>query len=815
MSRHLTVPIKPQGNVTTATAAENILNRQVVAYDADGDVIVASKDNVNKVNVIGFATNTYSIGESVSVQTFGTIDGFTSLDAGEPVYLDANGDITQLISDIATDEYRVFLGFATSQTEIFISIQEATLNSATSSLVTALRPKVYIKSTDFTMVQSDMSYINTSVYYETGASNYTLAFVSSPNSIYIGATVKVQKTDDGAGYVTITNTGLTEDPEITLQNEIKEYQWDGTQWRDITSASSASTSSYNIGDVFYSANSSLGRADGAIAFGSGPVSQSDFAELYAVVGDSFETAWTDLGYSASGAGNFYGAPPVGVYGRTAIPRAQISTSEVDTANNRIDDPNSNTFAFHILKDGTPVILSTDDTAPGGITAGTTYYARLVNSNQSIEFYDTAAHAIDDSGTTGRVTITSTGTGPHYIHNAGVRLDDAFQGHEHYVGHADNTDSSYAGYDSANSSGGEDRDTKEIVADGTNGTPRTTNETRPDTILLYAYIKASHVTPTGEAVSALRSTTGWVSNSDWTAKELPFTHNLNAGLSDLIVKIFISSDGTDANAIEVHDYNIIYDLASPQNLSEVNGITLYCTGQNSVSFYTGQDGVRYHLTNGASILLSNQTYYYKIVVYKPNILANYTGSRNTVISIADATDQTVAIPSASSIDYPIFIKRVGSGSGVVNLSFQAGEDETDVTSLVGDGGYIELIASGGKWYIRNHFDRYETAWTARSDWAGESISVAHGLGAHLDKLKVRFLLSVASDGSDAREIFDANRDAGSSFFRGFSVYYSDDDTISIETAEDGITFVSAGGGAPVSFLGATSAYYKAIVEVSKI
>ena len=496
----------------------------------------------------------------------------------------------------------------------------------------------------------------------------------------------------------------------------------------------------NIGDVFYSANAALGRLQGVLPFGSGPVVQADFPELYSVVGDSFEAAWVDLGYDTSGALSFYPTPPPGVFPRAAIPKTEISTAEVDTANDRIDDPDGNTFAFHILKDGTPVILSTDDTAPGGITAGTTYYARLVNTNQSIELYDTELNAINTSGTTGRVDITSTGTGPHYIHNAGVKLNTAMWPHRHLLASSTYPTGSHKTGGSGEAAGFDLTTTQSTgtwqTAIGTNryyedaeantGTPNLSNETRPDTILLYAYIKASHITPTGEAVSALRYSTGWVANSDWTDAGFTVAHNLDEDLSNLIVKFFVSTDGTEANAFEITMASRTAVSATSSNSDE--GVTIYQTDSNSFKIQTGLQGIALVQDSGGLTLLNTESWYYKVVVYKPNILANYTGSRNTVISITDATDQTVAIPSASSIDYPIFIKRVGAGAGVVNLSFQAGEDETDVASLEGDGGYIELIASGGKWYIRDYLDHGDDGsgnyWEKRADgtmeqWGHES------------------------------------------------------------------------------------------------
>jgi hypothetical protein len=463
---------------------------------------------------------------------------------------------------------------------------------------------------------------------------------------------------------------------------------------------------HQIGDVVWSANPSLSRLHGLLPFGNGPVSQSDFSELYAVVGDSFETAYTDLGYAASGAGNFYPAPPPQLFPRAAIPRVAIDAADFDDTNDRIDDGDSLTSGvapFHIHRDGTAVRFSANGgTLPAGITEGTVYYARKVNSDQSIELWDTEDDAISGSGT--QVTDFSGASGTVYMYNAGLRVADAFQGHEHTSGWALFASTSSGGQNRPNDAATGDGTTG-IVTDGSNGTPRTTNETRAENILLYGYIKASHVGVTGEPVTAMRYSTEWtaVTGTDpWKAATFPIAHNLNTNISNLVIEFFVSSDGTDDNAQKIVDMSRIVDTGS--SLNTEYGVSVHGVDLNNIEVKTGTDGIRIMLSSGQTTVIdSEETYYYKVVVYKPSVLASYTGSRNTIISIADATDQTVNIPPAASIDYPIFIKRVGTGDGVVNLSFEAGEDETGVSQLEGDGGYIELISDGSDWYIKDYWD----------------------------------------------------------------------------------------------------------------
>jgi microcystin-dependent protein len=86
----------------------------------------------------------------------------------------------------------------------------------------------------------------------------------------------------------------------------------------------------------------------------------------------------------------------------------FAPADVDTTADTI------AIASHSLnKNGRAVRFTTATTLPAGLSAGTTYFVRVKTSG-TFEVYDTRAHAIDTTGTTGRIDLTSQGTGTHTI-----------------------------------------------------------------------------------------------------------------------------------------------------------------------------------------------------------------------------------------------------------------------------------------------------------------------------------------------------------------------------------------------------------------
>ena len=112
------------------------------------------------------------------------------------------------------------------------------------------------------------------------------------------------------------------------------------------------------------------------------------------------------------------------------------------------------------------------------------------------------------------------------------------------------------------------------------------------------------------------TTGWVENAlggvgvgDWTGVELAITHNLATNLSDLIVKFFISTDGTEANAFEIPVQGL--DLGAGSNGV---GFAYFQDSTSVCHIQTGNQGIYYIDDAGNDTLIAAQNWYYKVKVY---------------------------------------------------------------------------------------------------------------------------------------------------------------------------------------------------------
>ena len=115
-------------------------------------------------------------------------------------------------------------------------------------------------------------------------------------------------------------------------------------------------------------------------------------------------------------------------------------------------------------------------------------------------------------------------------------------------------------------------------------------------------------------------TGWINRSDWTNVHLGsddtkdtdsnVTHNLDAPLSDLLVKVLISTDGTDANSFEMHPQ--FSDVGSP---GADLGITVFAVNDNAIIVQTAKNGLSHIDGTGNYTSIDTEDWYYKVVVYK--------------------------------------------------------------------------------------------------------------------------------------------------------------------------------------------------------
>jgi hypothetical protein len=118
-------------------------------------------------------------------------------------------------------------------------------------------------------------------------------------------------------------------------------------------------------------------------------------------------------------------------------------------------------------------------------------------------------------------------------------------------------------------------------------------------------------------------TGWINRSDWTNVHLGtvatkntdsnVAHNLGGNISELIVKVFVSTDGTDNNSFEVGTSNYTDDVSGV--LSGGFGIDQVDT--NELIIQTGVVGLLYTNSVGNSPYVDTEDWYYKVVVTKSN------------------------------------------------------------------------------------------------------------------------------------------------------------------------------------------------------
>lgn len=113
-------------------------------------------------------------------------------------------------------------------------------------------------------------------------------------------------------------------------------------------------------------------------------------------------------------------------------------------------------------------------------------------------------------------------------------------------------------------------------------------------------------------------TGWINRSDWTNVHMGsdktlnvdsnVAHGLDAPLSELIVKVFISTDGTDANSIHIEGFTVIVGVG-------YFGHTIYQVDKNNIKIQTGVNGITYVNDVGGRFVVATQSWFYKIIVYK--------------------------------------------------------------------------------------------------------------------------------------------------------------------------------------------------------
>lgn len=268
-----------------------------------------------------------------------------------------------------------------------------------------------------------------------------------------------------------------------------------------------------------------------------------------------------------------------------------------------------------------------------------------------------------------------------------------------------------------------------ILDGTN------NVITLDTESWFYKIKVIKLATQYKAPAVQRYSTGWVANSDWTQTTLGdtpggnVTHNLNAPLSEIEVRLLISTDGTDTNSFEPY--------LALGNVAETTGVSFYAVDNNTISVPTGLNGIRFCHSAGILLQLDTESWYYQVVVTK-----RYNTLTATVAPV---------MPS------------------------------------------------------------YDTGWVNCSDWTDQHLgtavggNVVHSLGYNLRELLVQVFIS--TDGTDNNS-FEITMVEGSGGNFGFQVDQVDANNITVQTGASGIRFINGSGVADI--IDIENWYYRVVV-----
>jgi len=315
----------------------------------------------------------------------------------------------------------------------------------------------------------------------------------------------------------------------------------------------------------------------------------------------------------------------------------------------------------------------------------------------------------------------------------------------------------------------------ILADGTSSTPDLDNE---------------------------YNETGWLFTNNWTNVHLGttngsdsnFFHGLDTPLSDVLVKVLISTDGTDDNAQEMGH------LGESAGAIQ-RGIRIEQIDDDNIKVQTGEEGLVELDDDGVGNQIDTEPWFYKISAQKKRAFGgNRTSFTYCMKTADDSADTTASIGSTS--DY-VFVQNDTKDFYVGDQAITLGTNG----SIMGNGtmnidlrSNSTLNADTNGWLFTNDWTNVHLGTTNGSD-----SNFFHGLNAPLSDLLVKVLIS--TDGTDANsfEVTDASiQDTGGNAY-GATIYNIDNNNIKVQTSANGITYVDDNG--VTQAIAAQDWYYK--------
>ncbi len=240
-------------------------------------------------------------------------------------------------------------------------------------------------------------------------------------------------------------------------------------------------------------------------------------------------------------------------------------------------------------------------------------------------------------------------------------------------------------------------------------------------------------------------TAWINRSDWTNVHLGsnaagnvdsnVTHNLNAPLSDLMVKVLISTGGAvnDTADLDVHSFEPHTD-----GPSLTTGWTAYQIDNNRITVQTeGSSGLSYNRnSDGTSIAITAQNWWYKIKVSKRNGFENNSLTYCMKTTEDTVTSNTIWGESGGNVFVQNTSRNVGIGTTSPSAKLEV-NGSLNVTGNITASGSINVrgmlvIGQGG---LTNYADGSTNDNIAASRYRARASATITQLGASIYTMTV--------------------------------------------------------------------------------
>lgn len=545
---------------------------------------------------------------------------------------------------------------------------------------------------------------------------------------------------------------------------------------------------------------------GYIAYTHNSVSQGTYAALFAEIGHVYNNMHVDAGgadLSASGA-YFYPTPIPGYYekGGTEDTSIMNATTDVDDVTELITLSTEDYNALHMTRgvlgtgaDGVPVAVKLlTGVLPIGLTEDTVYFIRF-KTTPTIELYSDEASAIDIAGTTNRVGLTDA-VGTFRLTQEGIILDDVMQRITGTTGAVRNSSPALA-------SGAFTVNTNEVIIAGAGGSffgmdfdsgdspdARASNETRPKTNFSFGYIKAEHITTSGEPVSALRKVIDWSLCTNWTSgSSIIINHGLNTSFDDLIGQIFIRDPAVPGKIYNVTNLEMYPSSSANRAGQRLNGID---GDLNNCYLQIMLGGGGIYISDTVGNVTVPTSWEYEVILIKPNLI-------NTFF---DPSDYAM-VPVGGVISWPTATAPVGFLS--VDGSEISRDTYSDLFDVIGE---TYGVGNGSTTFTLPKVS-YETGWISIVDVTNVSKTVTHNMKVELPDLDYSFYISPTGADSDSFLIYQNSPNTAAATSYGLTTYNKGVNSFDIKIGLSGLLSISEATGYAIGV--SPSFYYKVVVQ----